>query len=53
MADIHGNLPAFEAVMADLQQYAPLNGFLVADDVVGGPGQEVILQRSRPALHPG
>jgi len=45
MADIHGNLPAFEAVMADLQQYAPLDGFLVAGDVIGGPGQEAILQR--------
>jgi putative phosphoesterase len=45
MADIHGNLPGFEAVMADLQQYQPLDGFLVAGDVVGGPGQETILQR--------
>jgi len=45
MADIHGNLPGFEAVMADLQQYQPLDGFLAAGDIVGGPGQEVILQR--------
>jgi predicted phosphodiesterase len=45
MADIHGNLPGFEAVMADLEQYAPLDGYLVAGDVVGGPGQEAILQR--------
>jgi predicted phosphodiesterase len=45
MADIHGNLPGFEAVMADLQQYQPLDGFLVAGDIVGGPGQEAILQR--------
>ncbi|MGD0004746.1 MAG: metallophosphoesterase [Anaerolineaceae bacterium] len=45
MADIHGNFPAFEAVMADLEQYAPLDGYLVAGDVVGGPGQEAILQR--------
>ncbi len=45
MADIHGNLPGFEAVMDDLQQYQPLDGILVAGDVVGGPGQEVILQR--------
>ena len=50
MADIHGNLPAFEAVMADLQQYQPLEGFLVAGDVVGGPGQEAVLQRLM-ALH--
>ena len=45
MADIHGNLPGFEAVMADLEQYAPLDGYLVAGDVVGGPGQEAVLQR--------
>ncbi len=45
MADIHGNLPGFEAVMADLQAHQPLDGILVAGDVVGGPGQEVILQR--------
>ena len=45
MADIHGNLPAFEAVMADLEQFVPLDGYLVAGDVVGGPGQEAILQR--------
>jgi putative phosphoesterase len=44
MADIHGNLPGFEAVMADLQSHQPLNGILVAGDVVGGPGQEVIIQ---------
>ncbi len=45
MADIHGNLPAFEAVMTDLKHFAYLDGFLVAGDVVGGPGQEAILQR--------
>ena len=50
MADIHGNLPGFEAVMADLQQYQPLDGFLAAGDIVGGPGQEIILQRLM-ALH--
>ena len=45
MADIHGNLPGFEAVMDDLQQSQPLDGILVAGDVVGGPGQEAILRR--------
>jgi len=50
MADIHGNLPGFEAVVADLQQHQPLDGFLVAGDIVGGPGQEAILQRLM-ALH--
>jgi predicted phosphodiesterase len=50
MADIHGNLPGFDAVLADLQQYQPLDGFLVAGDIIGGPGQEAILQRLM-ALH--
>jgi putative phosphoesterase len=50
MADIHGNLPGFEAVMANLQQYQPLDGFLAAGDIIGGPGQEVILKRLM-ALH--
>jgi len=50
MADIHGNLPGFAAVMADLQQYQPLDGFLVAGDIIGGPGQEAILRRLM-ALH--
>lgn len=45
LADIHGNLPAFEAVLADLEAYAPLDGILVAGDITGGPGQQVVLER--------
>ncbi len=45
LADIHGNLPAFKAVLHDLQQHGPLDALLVAGDVVGGPGQRAILQR--------
>jgi predicted phosphodiesterase len=43
LADIHGNLPAFEAVMLDLKQHAPLDAILVAGDITGGPGQQAIL----------
>ncbi len=50
LADIHGNLPAFQAVMADLKRFAYLDGYLVAGDVLGGPGQEAILQHLM-ALH--
>lgn len=45
LSDIHGNLPAFEAVLRSLQQHAPLDAILVAGDIVGGPGQQVILQK--------
>ena len=33
VADIHGNLPAFEAVLADLQHQAPDAVFLVGDQI--------------------
>jgi putative phosphoesterase len=36
MSDVHGNLPALEAVLQDLQQYEP-DGVIVAGDFVGGP----------------
>jgi predicted phosphodiesterase len=45
LADIHGNLPAFEAVMLDLESRSPLDAILVVGDIVGGPGQQTILQR--------
>ena len=47
LADIHGNLPALEAVLADLQQFAPLDGLLVAGDTTTGPHQEIVLDRLR------
>lgn len=40
LADIHGNLPALEAVLADLQQY-DVDGVIVAGDLVGGGPQSV------------
>ena len=38
MADIHGNLPALEAVLSDMHQYQP-DAILVAGDLSGGPDQ--------------
>jgi putative phosphoesterase len=36
MSDVHGNLPALEAVLSDLKQYGT-DGIIVAGDLVGGP----------------
>jgi putative phosphoesterase len=36
LADIHGNLPALEAVLEDLKQFS-LDGVIAAGDYVGGP----------------
>jgi putative phosphoesterase len=36
LADIHGNLPALEAVLADLRSF-DVEGIIVAGDSVGGP----------------
>ena len=38
LADIHGNLPALEAVLEDIRHYEP-DGILVAGDLVGGGPQ--------------
>ena len=35
LADIHGNLPALEAVLADLQQH-DVDGIIIAGDLTGG-----------------
>jgi len=40
MADVHGNLPALEAVLADAQQH-DVGGVIVAGDLVGGGPQSV------------
>lgn len=45
LADIHGNLQALEAVLADLENDLPLDGILVAGDIITGPGQQQVLQR--------
>lgn len=45
LADLHGNLPAFEAVLADIDAHGDVDGLLVAGDMTGGPGQVEILRR--------
>lgn len=47
LSDIHGNLPALDAVLNDLQQY-PIAGIVVAGDIVtGGPQGVETAQRLR------
>ncbi len=36
LSDIHDNLPALEAELADVQQYEA-DGFIIAGDLTGGP----------------
>jgi predicted phosphodiesterase len=36
LSDVHGNLPALEAVLDDVRQYSP-DGFVIAGDLVGAP----------------
>ena len=36
LSDVHGNLPALEAVLEDMQRY-DVDGIIVAGDLVGGP----------------
>ncbi len=44
LADVHGNLPALEAVLADVQQYN-VDGIIVAGDLIGGGPQPVEVLR--------
>jgi predicted phosphodiesterase len=47
LADVHGNLPALQAVLADARQQG-VDGFIVAGDTTGGPNpvQAINLLRS-------
>jgi putative phosphoesterase len=49
LADVHANLPALQAVLADMQQYS-LEGVVVAGDMTAGPqaNETVRLLRSLP-----
>ena len=50
LSNVHGNLPALEAVWADMQSFAP-DGIIIAGDLVGGgpqPNEAVRLLRSTP-----
>ena len=51
MSDVHGNLPALQAVLSDLKQHEP-DGIIVAGDLIGGPqvDETVRLLRSRGSL---
>jgi len=40
LADIHGNLPALEAVSADMQPFAP-DHVIVAGDLINGAPQNI------------
>ena len=44
LADIHGNSPALEAVLADLQPFM-VDGIIVAGDMVTGPNSGEVLNR--------
>jgi predicted phosphodiesterase len=44
LADIHGNLPALEAVLADLSE-EKVSGYLVAGDIVTGPQPNEVIGR--------
>ena len=45
LSDIHGNLPALEAVMADMQPFAVDHVIVVGDSVVGGPFSAQVLDK--------
>lgn len=47
LSDIHGNLPALEAVLADAQLFAPLATVLVAGDIFTPLCHERVLQKLR------
>ncbi len=52
LADVHANLPALEAVLADVQQY-DVDGIIVAGDLIGGgprPAEVVHLLHSLDSL---
>jgi putative phosphoesterase len=44
LSDIHGNLPALEAVLAELER-EPVDAIVVVGDIVGGPFSAEVLDR--------
>ncbi len=48
IADLHGNLPALEAVLADLRQVAPDRVVVAGDFVNRGPQGRAVLERVAP-----
>ena len=37
VSDVHGNMPALQAVLADLDEVGPARGVLGSDLALGGP----------------
>jgi predicted phosphodiesterase len=52
LADIHGNLPALEAVLADLERVRPDHVAIAGDFVNRGPQSRVVLERIAPLGYP-
>ena len=46
LSDVHGNLPALEAVLEDIRQHG-VDGIIVAGDSTGGPQQGEVIDRLR------
>lgn len=44
LADIHGNLPALEAVLEDVQRYHVDGTWALGDYLIGGPGQNEVMR---------
>lgn len=47
LSDVHGNLPALEAVLASLER-DPVDGVIIAGDLVGGPQVDETVRLLRP-----
>lgn len=52
IADIHGNLPALEAVLADLERVRPDRIVVAGDFVNRGPQSRAVLERLAPLGYP-
>ena len=52
IADLHGNLPALEAVLADLEQVRPDKIVIAGDFVNRGPQSGAVLERVAPLGFP-
>ena len=46
LADVHGNIPALEAALSEIERDA-VDGILVAGDMVAGPNSVEVLRRLR------
>jgi putative phosphoesterase len=46
LADIHGNLPALETALQEIEEYA-VDGFIAAGDMVAGPDPQGVVNRLR------